>query len=148
MYNLEKLNTKYIKKSYSIFKTLELINEDTFCINANTANLYLDGVKITTGFDINDLCDIITKDVSTKADHTLPMLQLVENELHVYSEFTGIDIDSPFIILDSKAFKRIKLLKKDEPFLEFYTVNNCVFINYGVLNKEHFSISGNGLLTP
>jgi hypothetical protein len=147
-FKLLSINSVYAKKNYSIMETLNSIDDDTFCIDSDNALLYLDGKKIITGFNVNDLCDLISKEVSSIADHTLPILQLQDNELHVCSEFTKIDPTLPFMILDSKAFRKVKLLKKDDPFLEFYMVNNRIIINYGVLNKEHFSISGNGMLTP
>ena len=135
-----------IKQKYSILDTLEKVEDGHLLIDSTESALYFDDEKISDSFTVNDIDDVLKKNVSQTSDHTLPLFQLRTNELRIYSEFTKININEDFLILDCNVFKKIKILKKDEPFLDFYLVGNKVIINYGVSDREQFTISVNGII--
>lgn len=146
-YPLVIINREITEQNYSILSHISNPDSEHY-IEGSSARLFVDDELIADSFDVNSLVDVLTKNVSDVADHTIPLLQFYENELRVYSEITKIDKSVPFIILGAKTFKKIKVLKKDIPFFNVYIIgNNTCVIEYGNENKERCILSASGLLT-
>lgn len=145
-YPLVFINREITEQNYSILSHMANSDSEQY-VDGTSSSLYFDDELISEEFDVNTLVDVLTKNVSKTSDHTVPLLQILENELRVYSEITSIDNTLPFIILSAKTFKKIKMLKKDVGFFNVYIIENstCV-IEYGNEGKERYILSASGLL--
>lgn len=145
-FQVQFIDTEEIEQNYSILSVIDSVEDNNLVIDSTQANLYFNGELISNPFSVNDLVDVLKNNVSTTSDHTLPFFQIREDELHIFSEFTDINLGETFVILDCDVFKKLKILKKDTPFLDFYILENGrIVINYGVHDKEQFTISVNGI---
>lgn len=142
---LERVPYELNEQNYTILS--HLTSELPVDLNVDgSGKLYYNENLISSGpYNSNDICDAI-KDASKKNGHMFAFMQAHEDRLILVNTKTKIDQAIPFVLLDTHIFKKIKLLKKDEPYFDLTFINNyCTcLITYGT-TTDYVTFALNGI---
>lgn len=154
-FHLKKIHEDTIKQEFSVILGLIDDIDDDECLVNNDSDLYIGDEKFDLsenkgGLDASIICDILKDVIGKTVDHTIPYLELDEDSLRMHYNYSDIDISTVFVILDTQAFRKPKMLTKDTPFFSIYLRDKRFLISYGCLDKdgavkEQTVLSGNGI---